>query len=94
MLKYTYRELKFPIECRGRDRNGREVLKKPVRVEVVVSQNPGDRKNIHMSVQGCPHLTGGHGQRCKASHPKRDKAEEDVFCSYSADIPYALEVST
>ena len=84
-------EQRFPIQCRGRDRHGNEVLKKPVAVTVVAHQHSGDFQNIHLDVE-CPYITGGHGQRCKASHPNTDKVGEGVGCPYSVDIPYALEI--
>lgn len=36
----------------------------------------------------CPYNTGGHGQRCKASHPEVDKVGDGVLCPYALDIPY------
>lgn len=90
MAKNAYLEKVFPIKCRGRNALGEEVLPKPVSAKVKVYQSPGDEKNISLSVD-CVHNTGGHGQRCKASHPGKDKVGEGVGCPYSADIPYALE---
>jgi len=81
----------FPIRCLGRDASGNEVLSESVVVRVEVSQAKGDEKNISLSVQ-CPHNTGGHGQRCKASHPNTDKVGKGVGCPYSVDIPYALDI--
>ncbi len=80
----------FPIKCRGRDLEKKEVLPEPMAVEVSVHQSIGDEKNILLSVK-CPYNTGGHGQRCKASHPKVDKIGDGIGCPYAIDIPYALD---
>ncbi len=82
----------FPIECMGRDINGNEVLAEPVEVKVRIYKFLGN--NTISSEVECPYNTGGHRQRCKASHPKIDKillVGEGVGCPYSFDIPYALE---
>jgi len=39
----------------------------------------------------CIHNTGGHGDRCKASHPDKDKFGKRIWCPYSFDFPYVLE---
>ena len=90
MAKDAYLEKVFPVQCRGRGVSGKEVLAEPVAVKVKVSQARGDERNISLSVE-CPYNTGGHGQRCKASHPETDKINEDVACAYSIDIPYAID---
>lgn len=78
----------FSVLCKGRGPKAREVLEKAVQVEVSVSQL-GD-STIDLSVK-CPYNTGGHGQRCKASHPDCDKKGRGVPCAYSIDVPYALD---
>ena len=90
MARDRYVECHFPIQCRGRDAEGREVLAEPVSVDVLVYQSPGVETSISLSPT-CQYRTGGHGQRCKASHPTVDKVGEGVTCPYSADLPYALE---
>ena len=80
----------YPIECKGRNEIWDEVLDIPVSVKVEIHKSP--RSNMISSNVECPYNTGGHGQRCKASHPKVDKVGEGVGCPYSFDIPYALEV--
>jgi len=80
------------VECKGRNEAGDEVLATPVSVEVEISRRPGS--NMISSNVNCPYNTGGHGQRCRASHPKTDKVGEGVGCPYSFDIPYALETKT
>ena len=91
MAKDAYLEKVFPIKCCGRDVSGEAVFVEPIAVKVRVSQAHGDERNISLFVE-CPHNTGGHGQRCKASHPETDKADEGVACAYSIDIPYAIDV--
>jgi len=89
MVKYLERV--FPIKCKGRDAWGREVLKKAIKVKVRIS-NSCTETSISADVEDCPYNTGGHGQRCKASHPHIDKiGEEGIGCPYAFDIPYALE---
>lgn len=88
-----YVEQNFPVECKGRDDEGNEVLDKPVAVNVKVYKSPGSSRIS--SLVECPYNTGGHGQRCKASHPPGvDKVGQGVICPYSFDIPYALEKKT
>jgi hypothetical protein len=79
----------FQIECRGRNERREKVLKDPVRVEVTVSQSPGS--NMIGSTVKCPYNTGGHGDRCKASHPDRDKVGDGISCPYAVDLPYAVD---
>ncbi|NQU78428.1 hypothetical protein HQ545_01535 [Candidatus Woesearchaeota archaeon] len=79
----------FPIQCRGRNKDREKVLDTPVSVQVEFYQRKGDVSNITSDVT-CEYNTGGHGQRCKASHPDVDKEGESVFCPYAFDIPYAL----
>ncbi len=78
----------FPIQCRGRDAEGREVLPNPVSVQVEV-QGLEDRKTIDLTVQGCPHTAGSHGQRCRASYPAGvEKAGDGIACAYAFGIPH------
>ena len=79
----------YPIQCKGRNESGDEVLDVPVDVGVKVSKSP--RSNTISIDVTCPYNAGGHGQRCKASHPEVDKLGKGVGCPYSLDIPYALE---
>ena len=80
----------YPVECKGRNEIGDEVLATPVNVEVEIYKIRGG--NLISSDVECPYNTGGHGQRCKASHPEVDKVGEGVGCPYSFDIPYAIEI--
>lgn len=94
-----YIEQKFPIRCRGQDLLGNDVLKHPVEVTLTIYQRYGDERGISSRVNYCPYNTGGHGQRCKASHPEIDKLIVsgkvlDAFCPYSFDLPYALKKKT
>jgi len=84
-----YVQATFPIECKGRDSRGREVLDKPVSANVKISKSPGS--NELTSLVECCYNTGGHGQRCKASHPDVDKVGEGIGCPYSFDVPYAFD---
>jgi len=83
-------EIRFPIKCWGRDSKGEHTLEKAVKVEVQVYQIPNT--NMISSSVSCKYNVGGHGQRCKASHPKVNKVGKGIICPYSFDIPYALEI--
>lgn len=91
MAKNTYLEMVFPIQCLGRNGSRKAVLSEPVAVKVHITQSCGDEENISLDVE-CPYNTGGHGQRCKASHPDTDKVGKGVGCPYSVDIPYAFDI--
>jgi hypothetical protein len=92
--KISKRKEKFmvliPIECHGIGKDGQEILAKPVKLNIVIRKNP-DGNEISVNPKKCRHNTGGHGQRCKASHPYIDKGGEDFFCPYAFDYPYAKE---
>ena len=80
----------FPIKCKGRNEVGDEVLGTPTDVQVEIYKGLGSNR-ISSKVK-CPYNIGGHGQRCRASHPEGvDKVGEGVNCPYSFDIPDALE---
>jgi hypothetical protein len=79
----------YPILCRGRDKNGEETLEKAINAQVDIYKL-SDSSTLFCVVH-CIYNTGGHGQRCKASHPDVDKVGEGILCPYSIDIPYALE---
>jgi len=70
----------YPVECKGRDPSGREILSEPLKVKVIITKSSGS--NMISSEVECPYNTGGHGQRCKMGG-------KDVVCPYSFDIPYA-----
>ena len=74
----------YLIKCNGINEKGEEVLKNPVKVEIEIYKRPGS--NMISSIVECPHNTGAHGQRCKASHPDADKIGKGVTCPYSFDI--------
>jgi hypothetical protein len=82
----------FSVECRGRDIIGSEVLIEPEEVDVRISQSP-DCNTISSSVR-CQYNTGGHGERCKASHPGVDKVDEGVRCPYSFDVPQVFDIKS
>jgi hypothetical protein len=75
---------KFEIECRGRNRLGQEVLAVPVNATVTVSLT--NKSFLSLDVD-CIYNTGGHGQRCKAEDPNRDKIGQGTGCVYSCDLP-------
>lgn len=79
----------YPVRCKGRDANGNEALTEAVGACVQITKSA--ESNMLSSTVNCRYNTGGHGQRCKASHPEVDKVGEGVGCPYSFDIPYALE---
>jgi hypothetical protein len=85
-----YMSVVFPIKCRGRDYDGKEVLKKPTDVKVKISKSPAG-PYISLDVE-CSYNTGGHGQRCGVPDQDREKIGEGVFCVYSLDLPHAMDV--
>ncbi len=83
----------FPIQCCGRDADGKEVLDEPLLVNLKVYQKAGSENGISISVEDCPHNTGGSSQRCKASYPlNQDKSDGGAFCPFSLDLPHASDV--
>ena len=74
----------FNVSCSGRDAEGQEILVTPVSARVKVRLLE-DGKTIDVGVE-CPHNTGGHGERCKASHPGQDKVGEGIRCPYAARL--------
>jgi hypothetical protein len=78
-----YVEQKFPIECKGRDSKGNRVLEKPTKADVFIHKRSGS--NIISSIVECPYISGGHGEKCRASN-------DNAYCPYAFDIPYALEI--
>ena len=74
------------IKCLGRKGPGEPALEVPVDAEVQVG-NASGCNTISLNVK-CVHNTGGHGQRCKASHPDVDKVGDGVDCPYSLAVPY------
>lgn len=88
MIDKDYIEQTFPTECNGRDKYGNDVLKNSVKVKVIVYRRAGNKDSISTIVENCPYNTGGHGQRCKASHPKIDKIKGlEILCPYVTNIP-------
>jgi hypothetical protein len=84
-----YIEKRVKLMCCGRTMVGEAALSEPVEVEVVLFRSP-DTNMCCSHVNGCPHNTGGHGQRCKASHPLVDKEGAGVLCPFAFDYPYVL----
>ena len=82
----------FRIQCKGRDADRNEVLEKAVNVLLAI-RRMGDGKSISISVNDCPHNTGSHGHRCKASHPSQDKIGEGIPCGYAVDLPHVIDIA-
>ncbi len=78
------------FKCSGRGQYGEAVLKEKIAVEAVLSKRYSDDENYSCDVN-CPYNTGGHGQRCRASHPREDKVGDGIICPYSFDYPFVLE---
>jgi len=74
----------FQIKCQGRRAPGIVALEEPVSARLIIGQ-VGNTIDIRVK---CKYNTGGHGQRCKASHPEADKVGEGVYCPYSLDVPF------
>ena len=87
MAKNTAVIMKCRFACHGRNAFGDRALTLPEQAEL--TQRCGMETGFSASVD-CPHNTGGHGQRCKASHPDVDKVGQGVGCPYSFDYPYVL----
>jgi len=80
------------IKCKGRGPLGQDALQKPIPITLTVRAHPFTKSDmISCAPADCPYLTGGHGQRCKASHPTQDKVGDGVLCPFSFDYPYVLE---
>jgi hypothetical protein len=88
-MSNKYIERKVKVACRGRTMMGEPVLDKPIEVEVTLFRSPGS--NMCCCNVECPNNTGGHGQRCKASHPWTEKKGEGVLCPFAFGYPYALK---
>ncbi len=79
---------KIKIDCCGNGPKGMGILDEPMSVEILATQDPSG--DIVVRPVNCPFNTGGHGQRCKASHQNRDKDDSgDIHCPYSFDFSLA-----
>lgn len=76
------------VKCHGRTLIGEPALIESVEATVMLGR-AADSGLCSCNV-ACPYNTGGHGQRCKASHPWTDKDGEGVACPFSFDYPYVL----
>ena len=90
MAEQEYIERKVTAPCHGRAAGGADALQNPVMVEATLYQSPGVTDSFGCYVQ-CPYNTGGHGERCKASHPEQDKVVPGVSCLHSFFYPQVLE---
>ncbi|MFH1065228.1 MAG: hypothetical protein V1734_01855 [Nanoarchaeota archaeon] len=76
----------FKVQCRGRDREQKEVfVDKPFTAEVRAHQRPGTHL-ICLDVT-CLYQCGAHGGECSASKKKNDLGH----CPYSIDLPWAID---
>ncbi len=75
----------YKIATQVWDSEGNEILSTPERCELEIYQSP-DSEMISSHILDCKYNTGGHGDRCKASHPEVDKIGNGVGCPYSFDI--------
>ena len=75
--------------CSGRNPIGEPTLPEPIEVEVKLFRSPGS--SMCCCGVECPHNTGGHGQRCMASHPWTEKEGDGVLCPFAFDYPYVLK---
>lgn len=90
--KVVCAEIRIRLKCRGRNAEGKPALEKPVNVVVdMVGSNQEALNNIATNIVVCRHNTGGHGHRCKASHPNVNKVGEGVLCPFAFDYPYVTE---
>jgi hypothetical protein len=78
--------LKF--KCSGNGPDGISVLDQPLDVEIELTGRRGER-SISVRPKGCPHNTGGHGHRCKASQLEQHGVRDKVLCPLAFDYPYA-----
>ncbi len=76
----------LPLSCWGRNASLEAVLDKPIQILVMVASQGG---SLTIAVD-CPHNTGSHGHRCKASHPEVDKVGDGISCPYAIDLPCAI----
>ena len=91
MAKDKYVQKIINIQCFGQNCNGLGTLDKPVEASVKCYQPPGVTDSFFTMV-ACKYNTGGHGQRCKSSHPAgADKIGDGVLCPYAFDYPHVIE---
>ncbi len=85
MTEYNVR-----LGCKGKGFHGEEVLAQEQLVTINLHRSPGS-SSVSVSPTDCPHNTGGHGDRCKAAHPGKDKVGNGIYCPYSFDYPYVQQ---
>jgi hypothetical protein len=82
-----YARHRFTFRCHGRDAEGNETLDEPVPVVLEFYQNP--LKSSFTSQVQCQFVTGGHAQRCRASHQDYEdcnKHGQKVYCPYVTSL--------
>jgi hypothetical protein len=77
------------FECKGRDAAGQEVLSSAVPVLLYFEQC--DSRGVFQTSVKCQYITGGHGQRCFASHPGKEKVGPGVRCPYVTSVGWVEE---
>ena len=75
----------FDVQCRGRDKDGNEVLIEPFTQHVAVTLME-DGKSLHASTSSCPFACGKHGGFCKAK-----SREENALCPYDVQMPFIID---
>ena len=79
----------FPVQCKGRNNRGWDVLRKPVEVKVFVTGLESAR-GIDITVE-CPYITGLVEDRCGASHRGKEKKNNRVPCPYVLELPLRMD---
>lgn len=77
-------EQEYPVKCKGRGFDGKEVLKETIDVVVKIYKSPGS--SVISSMVGCIYNRGCHGEGCGASD-----SINLVICPYSFDLPHAFD---
>jgi len=82
-----YVEQIFPIQCRGRDEQGKEVLKEPIDVKVKIYKSPGISM-ICSDVLSCQYNTGGMDRDVR--HPIQIKTKLEMELTAHMRLIYHL----
>jgi len=85
MAQDSFIDQYFPVRCKGRDREGKEVLDDPIRADVQIYQRNGDEQGISSYVS-CKYNCGSHGEKCGSAG-----IDNQGYCPFSFDLPHALE---
>ncbi|MFC1640985.1 hypothetical protein ACFL2D_02975 [Patescibacteria group bacterium] len=88
MSEENSKRCNIQFTCGGRNERGQSALQEQITVTLRVSLFGTSMISLDVD---CPHNTGGHGERCKASHPEQDKVGSGITCPYTIDLPYAID---